>query len=73
IRLGVATPERANLLKEFAAKIRVWVIVTSGKEKTVVKEWLGQHSVSYNTEVFSLDDVDSELGSLEETLQKGEI
>lgn len=62
VQAGIATEAQAKLFDELLSRLQIWLIVTSDEEKSIVKETLG--SLNYSFEVFSVDEVKSELAKL---------
>jgi hypothetical protein len=62
VQAGIATEAQAKLFDELLCRLQIWLIVTSDEEKSIVKQTLG--SLNYSFEVFSVDEVKSELAKL---------
>lgn len=63
VRAGIATETQVQLFDELLSRLQLWLVVTSNEEKSIVKQTLG--IVNYSVEVFSVDDIKSELANLE--------
>ena len=62
VQAGIATEAQAKLFDELLSRLQIWLVVTSDEEKSVIKQAL--EYVNYCVEVFSVDDVKSELEKL---------
>lgn len=64
IEVGMVTPEQAEILKEIFKKTEVWLIVNTSNEKDKVVGSLNTKPISFKFQVFSRDDVASEVKKL---------
>ena len=64
IKAGIATEGQAALLENLLANIQIWLVVTSKGEKVSISEVLSQDGFSYVVNVFSIEDIESELKKL---------
>lgn len=62
VRAGMGTEAQALFAKEILENLRIWLVVTSNEDKLKVEQALGPSD--YCIEVFSVDDVASELEKL---------
>lgn len=63
VRVGLGTEAQAILINDLLARLQIWLIVTTNEDKISVKQ--GLHASPYHVEVFSIDDVKSELEKLD--------
>ncbi|MFQ5801336.1 MAG: hypothetical protein ACE5JQ_00380 [Candidatus Methylomirabilales bacterium] len=61
VQVGVTTVAEADLVNEIFRQIQAWVLVTSDQDKRTIIDALTNVPLGYQTEVFSLQDVQSEL------------
>lgn len=64
IETGVITEAQAKLFKELVARLQIWVVVTGNDEKNTVTQALTDSPLGYTVQVFSIEDVRSELDKL---------
>jgi hypothetical protein len=62
VKAGIATETQAKLMEEILGRVRIWIVVTSNEDKSSVEAAL--RGSAYPVEVFSLDNLRSELGKL---------
>jgi hypothetical protein len=62
VKAGMATETQAQLMEEVLSQVRIWIVVTSTEDKNSVEA--GLRATAYPVEVFSLDNVRSELENL---------
>lgn len=62
VAAGMVTDAQAVVFDELLARFQIWIVVTSADDKSAVEN--GFRSGSYRMEVFSIDDVMSELNRL---------
>ncbi len=62
VKVGIASETQAQLLENVIGRMQIWIIVTSNDDKKAVQDALGDSA--YSIEVFSLDNVRSELEKL---------
>ena len=61
-RKGILTEEQAHLFDEILGRLQIWIVVTTTEAKEAVKASFG--STSYAVDVFSVEDVSSEIEKL---------
>ena len=64
IELGLIKPELAQVWQEFIDRLEIWIVVTSDENKSKILEILAGAPLGYSIQIFSLDDVKSELDAL---------
>jgi len=62
VKVEIASETQAQLLENVIGRMQIWIIVTSNDDKKAVQDALGDSA--YSIEVFSLDNVRSELEKL---------
>lgn len=62
IRLGMIPAKQLPGIQEFIAKLKIWVVVTSDLDRDTIRQSIDK--LSMNIELFSLNDVKTELGKL---------
>jgi hypothetical protein len=65
IQYGVATSQQGVLVEQLLDNLKIWIVVTSDDEKPALLESLRIGPIGYPVDVFSLNDVRSELTKLE--------
>jgi len=64
IALGFATEEQGQKFDELMARFQIWVVLTSDEDKKIVEQALNDSHLGYDTKVFSLADIQSDLEKL---------
>jgi hypothetical protein len=65
ITLGIVTPQKGALADAIMQQFQTWVFVTSEKDKQAIGEALMKNPPGYKYQVFSLNEVQSELQKLD--------
>jgi hypothetical protein len=64
VKAGILTQTQADTAEELFGRFHVWVIVTSLDDRQIVLESLKGFKLGYETNVYSLADIDQELQAL---------
>ena len=64
VELGIVSDVQMDLFKEFFKNLQIWVLLTSEEDKLSVQQSLEKAPIGFTTQIFSLEDVQTELGNL---------
>jgi hypothetical protein len=64
VKVGIVPQERLQVLKDLLDRLQIWIVLTSKEDKLAVEKVLDKSPLPYKTQVFSLDDIQSELAKL---------
>ena len=64
VKAGITTQEQVKLLEELLDNIQIWLVVTSNDEKLAISKTVKASDIPYETQVFSVEDVGTELQKL---------
>ncbi len=65
LNVKIFTPEQTKIFQDLFDSLQIWIVVTTNEEKEIIeKEIEGNKTLLYNCQIFSLDDIESELKKL---------
>ena len=68
IATGLVTKDQAALLDRIVSQFTIWLVVNGDRDRDNVKTGLAGATAGYNTEVYSVADIDRELNALGDAL-----
>lgn len=68
LKVKIFTPEQMKIFQDLFDSLQIWVVVTTNEEKEIIaKEIASSKNLLYNPQIFSIEDVESDLKKLSAT------